>query len=147
LAKASTADASAGGSTENGGSGESGEGAAFDFGVKKRKIKDAEKTRAELALETQDVAARIDVLQEIARTTGGETLDLRDLDEKAARAAATAFFERRFGEYPNVVVERSTRTPGKNWLFAALFVFWSVAWALERRFDGRGAVEENRKSG
>lgn len=110
--------------------------AAFDSGAVNKKIKDAEKTRAALALETQDVAARIDVLQEIARTTGGETLDLRDLDEEAAQAAATAFFERRFGEYPNVVVERSTRTPGKNWLFAALFVFWSVAWALERRLDG-----------
>ncbi|MBR4102705.1 MAG: hypothetical protein IKK39_01425 [Thermoguttaceae bacterium] len=133
FANASTAEESAGGSTENG---ESGSDAAFDSGVEKRKIKGAEKTRAALALETQDVAARIDVLQEIARTTGGETLDLRDLDEEAARAAATAFFERRFGEYPNVVVERSTRTPGKNWLFAALFVFWSVAWALERRLDG-----------
>ncbi|MBQ8285603.1 MAG: hypothetical protein IJZ10_04810 [Thermoguttaceae bacterium] len=133
LANASTAEESAGVSAE---SGESGNDATFDSGVEKRKIKSAEKTRAELALETQDVAARIDVLQEIARTTGGETLDLRDLDEEAARAAATAFFERRFGEYPNVVVERSTRTPGKNWLFAALFGFWGVAWALERRFDG-----------
>ncbi len=133
LANASAAEESAGGSTENG---ESGNDAAFDSGVEKRKIKGAEKTRAALALETQDVAARVDVLQEIARTTGGETLDLRDLDEEAARAAATAFFERRFGEYPNVVVERSTRTPGKHWLFAALFVFWSVAWAVERRLDG-----------
>ena len=133
LANASTAEEAAGVSAE---SGESGNDATFDSGVEKRKIKDAEKTRAELALEMQDVAARVDVLQEIANATGGETLDLRDLDEKAARAAATAFFERRFGEYPNVVVERSTRTPGKNWLFAALFVFWSVAWALERRLDG-----------
>ena len=133
FANASAAEESAGGSTENG---ESGNDAAFDSCVEKRKIKGAEKTRAALALETQDVAARVDVLQEIARTTGGETLDLRDLDEQAARAAATAFFERRFGEYPNVVVERSTRTPGKNWLVAALFVFWSVAWALERRLDG-----------
>lgn len=133
LANASTTEESADGST---GSGESGNDLTFDSGVEKRKIKSAEKTRAALALETQDVAARIDVLQEIARATGGETLDLRDLDEEAARAAATAFFERRFGEYPNVVVERSTRTPGKNWLFAALFGFWSVAWALERRLDG-----------
>ncbi len=133
FANALSAEESAGGSTENG---ESGNDAAFDSGVEKRKIKSAEKTRAAHALETQDVAARIDVLQEIARTTGGETLDLRDLDEETARAAATAFFERRFGEYPNVVVERSTRTPGKNWLFAALFVFWSVAWAVERRLDG-----------
>ncbi|MBQ9127758.1 MAG: hypothetical protein IJY15_08365, partial [Thermoguttaceae bacterium] len=136
FANASTAEKSAGVSAESGESGEDGNGAAFDSGVEKEKIKDVEKTRAELALETQDVAARVDVLQEIARTTGGETLDLRDLDEEAARAAATAFFERRFGEYPNVVVERSTRTPGKNWLFAALFGFWSVAWALERRLDG-----------
>lgn len=120
---------SAGGSTEN-------DDAAFDSGGENKKIKDAEKTRSALALETQDVAARIDVLQEIARATGGETLDLRDLDEQAARAAATAFFERRFGEYPNVVVERPTRTPGKNWLFAALFVFLGGAWALERRLDG-----------
>jgi len=133
LANASTAEESADGSTERG---TSGNDATFDSGVEKRKIKGSEKTRAELALETQDVAARVDVLQEIARTTGGETLDLRDLDEKAARASATAFFERRFGEYPNVVVERSTRTPGKHWLFAALFVFWSVAWAFERRLDG-----------
>lgn len=129
LANVSAAEEAASVSAEN-------DDAAFDSGVKKRKIKDVEKTRAALALETQDVAARVDVLQEIARTTGGETLDLRDLDEQAARAAATAFFERRFGEYPNVVVERSTRTPGKNWLFAALFVFWGVAWALERRLDG-----------
>ncbi len=133
LANASTAEESAGVSAERGASGN---GATFDSGVEKREIKNAEKTRAALALETQDVAARVDVLQEIARTTGGETLDLRDLDEEAARATATAFFERRFGEYPNVVVERSTRTPRKNWLFAALFVFWSVAWALERRLDG-----------
>ncbi|MBQ8362968.1 MAG: hypothetical protein IJX36_03440, partial [Thermoguttaceae bacterium] len=136
FANASTAEKSAGVSAESGESGEDGNGAAFDSGVEKEKIKDVEKTRAELALETQDVAARVDVLQEIARTTGGETLDLRDLDEEAARAAATAFFERRFGEYPDVVVERSTRTPGKHWLFAALFVFWSVAWAVERRLDG-----------
>lgn len=131
FANALAAEESAGVSAENG---ESGNDAAFDSGVEKRKIKGAEKTRAALALETQDVAARVDVLQEIARTTGGETLDLRDLDEEAARAAA--FFERRFGEYPNVVVERSTRTPGRNWLFAALFCFWGVAWALERRLDG-----------
>ncbi len=133
FANASAAEESADGST---GSGASGSDAAFDSGVENKKIKDVEKTRAELALETQDVAARIDVLQEIANATGGETLDLRDLDEQAARAAATAFFERRFGEYPDVVVERSSRIPGKNWLFAALFVFWSVAWALERRLDG-----------
>ena len=110
--------------------------ATLGFGSVNKKIKNAEKTRAALALETQDVAARVDVLQEIANATGGETLDLRDLDSETARAAATAFFERRFGEYPNVVVERSTRTPGKNWLFAALFVLWGVAWALERRLDG-----------
>lgn len=133
LANASAAEESADGSTERG---TSGNDATFDSGVEKRKIKGSEKTRAALALETQDVAARVDVLQEIARTTGGETLDLRDLDKEAARAAASAFFERRFGEYPNVVVERSTRTSGKHWLFAALFVFWSVAWAFERRLDG-----------
>ena len=144
LANASSAEESAGGSAESEESEESGEGgngATFDSGVEKRKIKNVEKTRAELALETQDVAARVDVLQELARTTGGETLDLRDLDEEAARAAATAFFERRFGEYPNVVAERSTRTPGKNWLFATLFVFWGVAWALERRLDGNARAE------
>lgn len=111
-------------------------GVLFDSSAVNEKIKGGEKTRGALALETQDVAARIDVLQEIANGTGGETLDLRDLDDKAARAAATAFFERRFGEYPNVVVERSARTPGKNGLFVLLFVFWGVAWALERRFDG-----------
>ncbi len=133
FSNASAAEESADGST---GSGESGNDLTFDSGAEKEKIKSAEKTRAELALETQDVAARVDVLQEIANATGGETLDLRDLDDKAAREAAKAFFERRFGEYPNVVVERSTRTPGKNWLFAALFVFWGVAWAFERRLDG-----------
>ena len=114
----------------------SGGDATFDFGVEKRKIKDAEKTRAELALETQNVAARTDVLQKIANETGGETLDLRDLDLETAQGAAKAFFERRFDEYPKVVVERSTRTPGKDWLFAALFGFWGLAWALERRLDG-----------
>ncbi len=133
FANASTAEESAGGSTK---SAESENDAALDSGAVNEKIKNVEKTRAELALETQDVAARVDVLQEIARTTGGETLDLRDLDDKAALDAAKAFFERRFGEYPDVVVERSTRTPGKNWLFAALFVLWGVAWALERRLDG-----------
>lgn len=133
FANASSAEESAGGSTE---SGESGNDAPFDFGVEKRKIKSAEKTRTALALETQDVAARVDVLQEIARTTGGETLDLRDLDEKAAKTAATAFFERRFDEYSNVVVERSRRIPAKNALFALLFGLWGVAWAFERRLDG-----------
>jgi hypothetical protein len=111
-------------------------GASFDFGVVKEKIKDSEKTRVAFALETQDVAARTDVLQEIANATGGETLDLRDLDSEAALRAAKAFFERRFDEYSPVVVERSTRTPGKNGLFVLLFVFWGVAWALERRLDG-----------
>ena len=133
FANASTAEESADVSAE---SVQSEIDAAFDSGVEKRKIKDAEKTRFKLALETQDVAARVDVLREIANATGGETLDLRDLDDKAALDAAKAFFERRFGEYPDVVVERSTRTPGKNWLFAALFVLWGVAWALERRLDG-----------
>ncbi len=144
LASGLAAKKSAGGSAE---SGKDENDAAFDSGAVNKKIKDVEKTRAELALETQDVAARVDVLQEIARTTGGETLDLRDLDEEAARAAATAFFERRFGEYPNVVVERSTRTPGKNWLFAALFVFWGVAWAVERRLDGAAGPGRLGKAG
>ncbi|MBR5243062.1 MAG: hypothetical protein IKW13_02395, partial [Thermoguttaceae bacterium] len=113
-----------------------GNDATLDSGAVNKKIKNAEKARFKLALETQDVAARVDVLQEIANATGGETLDLRDLDSEAAREAAKAFFERRFGEYPPVVVERSTRTPGKNGLFLLLFVFWGVAWALERRLDG-----------
>ena len=137
---ASTAD---GGASETAG----GDGATFDSGVVKKKIKSAEKTRAELAFETRDVAARVDVLQEIATATGGETLDLRDLDDKAARAAATAFFERRFDEYSNVVVERSTRTPEKDWLFAALFVFWGLAWALERRLDVAARLGKNGKMG
>ena len=111
-------------------------GASFDFGVVKEKIKDSEKTRVAFALETQDVAARTDVLQEIANATGGETLDLRDLDSEAALRAAKAFFERRFDEYSPVVVERSTRTPGKDGLFVFLFLFWGLAWAFERRLDG-----------
>lgn len=111
-------------------------GAPFDSSAVNKKIKGGEKTRGALALETQDVAARTDVLQEIANATGGETLDLRDLDSEAALLAARAFFERRFGEYSSVVVERSTRTPGKNGLFVLLFLFWGVAWALERRLDG-----------
>lgn len=144
FASGSAAEESAGVSTE---SGETEIDATFDFGAVNKKIKNAEKKRAELALETQDVAARVDVLQEIANATGGETLDLRDLDDQAARAAAKAFFERRFGEYPNVVVERSTRTPGKNWLFAALFVLWGVAWALERRLDGNARLGRLEKAG
>ena len=117
--------------------------AFFDLGAVKEKIKGAEKTRGALALETQNVAARIDVLQEIAKATGGETLDLRDVDSEAARAAAKAFFERRFDEYSTVVVERSTRTPGKDGLFVFLFVFWGFAWAFERRLDGAARRGEN----
>ena len=60
FANASTAEESAGVSAE---SGKDEIDAAFDSGVEKRKIKGAEKTRAALALETQDVAARVDVLQ------------------------------------------------------------------------------------
>ncbi|MBR4833117.1 MAG: hypothetical protein IKU86_02135 [Thermoguttaceae bacterium] len=125
-------------SATNGGASEAeGDGATFDFSAVKKKIKDAEKTRAELALETQDVAARIDVLREIATATGGEALDLRDLDLEAERATSTAFFERRFGEYPPVVVERSRRIAPRDALFIGVFLCWSAAWFFERRLDER----------
>ncbi len=124
-------DVDGGGKTEDAGP------TSFELSADFKKIKDSEKKREKLALETERVAAKIDVLQEIASATGGEALDLRDLDSEAAREAATAFFERRFGEYPPVVVERAKRLAPRSALFAFVFLAWCVAWALERRLDER----------
>lgn len=107
----------------------------FESSADLQKIKDVEKKRAKLAFETERVAARIDVLREISAATGGEALDLRDLDADAATEAARTFFERRFDEYSPVVVERSRRIVPRNLLFSFVFLAWGVAWALERRFD------------
>lgn len=107
----------------------------FESSADLQKIKDVEKKRAKLAFETERVAARIDVLREISAATGGEALDLRDLDADAATVAARTFFERRFDEYSPVVVERSRRIVPRNLLFSFVFLAWGVAWALERRFD------------
>ncbi|MCF0234584.1 MAG: hypothetical protein HUK22_06350, partial [Thermoguttaceae bacterium] len=90
--------------------------------------------RRDLIREETDVAARAEVLRDLAAKSGGAFLDLRDLSPDATSGAARAFFERT-PESPRVASERRfalNRAGAFAIALAAFFVAWGVEFRARR---------------
>ncbi len=91
-----------------------------------------EKRRALIQEET-NVEARADALARIAESTGGEALDLRDLDAEEATRRARAFFERRLDETRKIKSVRKTNLAPIDLVVPSLFLLLFLAWTLDVR--------------
>jgi hypothetical protein len=76
--------------------------------------------------ERLDVAARPDLMRQIAETSGGAVLAADDADELASR-----FYRYRAGAQP----AQTTRHPAWDrwWVLLAVFGLWATTWGLRRR--------------
>lgn len=110
-------------------------------------FKDAAFSRADALRETADVAARADVLAENAAQNGGLFLDLRDKTPDESRAVATAFFERRFDDFPEIFAEKRTPLAPKNVAFPLAILLFVAAWTLERAAETKKFRENSRRNG
>lgn len=93
-----------------------------------------------LRLELSDVAARTDVLEKIAASSGGSTLDLRNLDLETSKRQTEDFARRIFSQSLKIKTKKTYDLAPRKTFFAIALALFFLAWTPRFFFRRQSAL-------